>query len=45
MMAFEFMKNAFFICAGVACLWLAILIVWGTALGIYKSIKRSRKKR
>lgn len=39
---FEFMANAFYLLAGVACLAAAVIIIYAVAVGLYRGINGGR---
>lgn len=39
MTMFEFMSNAFYLLAGVACIAIALIIVYAVSVAIYRGIK------
>lgn len=42
MTMFAFMANAFYLLAGVACLAVAVVIIYAVAVGIYRGISGGR---
>ena len=44
MTMFEFMMNALYGLAGVACIAIALMIAWGVLISIYNAVQRAARE-